>query len=1025
MDPSQTQRIVQHSVDREEGLETMYFFRHQFRRRCLLPGRFPLVASIAAFVLGSIGFPGAATPASAVAALLVTPATSVPGSPVHVTGTGFAGRSLMAVWADFRTAAGVRRATATVHTSGTGTFAAQLPVPASALPAGYPVIASDFTGHRATGVLRVVTGVMLRQGNSATAASAVAGSSFLVLGTGFAPGMLTLRVTFALFSGTPVVLRRQGQVGPTGAFRGTWIGVPAGARTGMVTATDSIGQSGRGLVRVEYRPVVSVHPSPIPADSPFLVNGSGFLPGSQVTFTFARPGSALPAYSGMTSAGKAGRIQAAVHPGPSLPPGTYILVAATRDGSARARSTVVVTGGPSLSASVPAVEPGGVTVVEGYHFPPFAHVELRAAFPQPTGISRTVAFNVTAGRFGNFRAPLHVPATASPGTVRVRAGTRGVTADTAIRVIPGGRRLSVAPMPGAPGETVTVSGSGFPGRVMVSVSATVLLTDGTSASLSASPVTDSRGAFAVSLLLPPNAAPGTYQVTATSEGSGANAITRMIVSPVSPTIVALPRAAAPGTSVTVNGFGFPTGATVQVGVQSGATVIAAVDRNGRFFASVIVPLSAPPGRAFITASVGSTSASFPIDVAGAHETHAYFPSLYTGVGYHEYIDLLNPTEGEATVGITYLRDDHSPLTVSLTVPAHTRVTHDVNADLGVHASAAAIVTSTGAIVAERLMRHHTDVAVDDGAASPSSTWLFAWGNTSHGYREYLSVENPNKRPAEVAFLFMPSHNRQFTLFKSVSALSRMTLNVGLYVPNDSVSVQVMSARPVVANRSVFVGDGVSSKTGVAAGSKTWYFAAGPRQPRAVNWISVLNPGPTATTVSLTIYGLHGALLRVLHQRVGPSVQAAYLMNRLAQHTDVSVVVTAPIPIVAEQMTYVGRRHDNTTDVFGMPAPVRSTSFAAIGTRTDMGEADAIDVFNPSAVPVASVVEFVTASGASTQQTVITGPRARTIVDVGEAVSNVQLGAVLVSGSPVVALNRYSIDKGIAGDTSVGLQEPVG
>ncbi len=979
---------------------------------------------LAALLLGSAG-PWRAVPADALATLHVGPPVSAPGSAVRVTGTGFARKGLVAVWADFRTQSGVRRSTVTVHSSTIGVIDAQLQVPADVQPGTYSVIASDFGGHRASAALEVVAGLTLHVGSVAPVAQVSAGSSLLMTGAGFAPGALSIQATFPMYVGAPVTLQRSAQAAADGSFPALSLRVPYGARSGSVRATDSIGQIATAAVAVQYHPSVAVHPAPIPVHVAFQVNGSGYIPGSRISFTFTRPGTGRHVYSGATTAGRAGRIQTWVHPGSSLAAGTYVLIASGLDGSLLARATVTVTAGPSLSANPIALAASARVVIHGFHFPPQARVRVTAPFRIQSGRTQTVSVHVTAGPAGAFLAALRIPKGASAGLVRVRAQSRRTSAGVNVQVLPPAQQVSAAPATVVAGESIAVAGAGFAQGDSISVTLTVNLSDGTATELTTIASAGLHGTFSSSLDLPPDTAPGSYRVTARSDRTGRTSRTSIKVAVISPSILALPRTAAPGTSVTVTGFGFPSGAPVQLSLGPGGTGTATTDNTGRFFASLIVPPFTVPGKATIGAQSGSASAASWVMVSGGQTTHAYFPSLYTGIGYHEYIALLNPTETDAHVTISYLRAGASPLKVSLIAAAHSRTTRDVNADLGARVSAAAAVTADQPIVAERLMRHHGDVAVDSGAAAPSPTWYFAWGNTSHGYREYLSVENPNKRPTTVAFLFMPAHSRQFTLFKTVGGSSRLTINVGAYVPNDAMSVKVTSSRSIVAGRTAFIANGVSSKTGVTSGSKTWYFAAGPRQEHAVNWISVLNPGPSAAEVSLNAYGVHGNLLATVRQRVAPYAQEAVPVGRIAQHSDVSAVITSSAPVIAEQTTYVGSKHDVTTDAFGMAAPVQSVAFAVMGTRTAPGESDALDIYNPSSSPAVVVLQLIRAGGTTTQRSVVVAPHAREILNVSGLVANAQLGAVLESSVPVAVMNRYSTDKGVAGDTSTGIQVPAG
>jgi hypothetical protein len=367
----------------------------------------------------------------------------------------------------------------------------------------------------------------------------------------------------------------------------------------------------------------------------------------------------------------------------------------------------------------------------------------------------------------------------------------------------------------------------------------------------------------------------------------------------------------------------------------------------------------------------------------------------------------------------------SPTVMSLIVPAHSRVKRDVNLDLGSHVSAAAELTSDQPVVAERLVHHHTDVAVDSGAAEASRAWYFANGNTSHGYREYIAVQNPASQTVEAAFNFMPAHGRPFTLFKKLGPQSRLTVKVNTYVPNDSVATEVTAPRPIVANRTDYIQHGMSSKTGTTTTGRAWYFAAGPNGADAVNWIAVLNPGSTPVDVEETAYGVDGVQLGSAEQRVPAFAHTSLLVNRMAGQADVSMVVTASGPVVAEQATYVGPHHDAMTDTYGVPDPGTQQVFAVMGGRTSLGEKDILDVFNPAGDQVPMLVQITGSDGATTQQSYVVPPHSRISIDAGAAAGDVQFGAILLSAGPLVALNSFATDHGLARDTSVGPSFPGG
>jgi hypothetical protein len=399
-------------------------------------------------------------------------------------------------------------------------------------------------------------------------------------------------------------------------------------------------------------------------------------------------------------------------------------------------------------------------------------------------------------------------------------------------------------------------------------------------------------------------------------------------------------------------------------------------------------------------------------------THFYFASLYTGAGRTVTLALLNPTEIRARVQITYQLKVGGTRSKTVSVAPHTRVTENVNADLGPNVSAAATLAADVGIVAERFMTVRSDGAVTPGMQAAAQSWYFANGNTSGKYRVYLALQNPNSAPVQVNVRFMPTHSHPFTVTRTMTPSSRLTLKVNSFVKHDAVGALVTSSMPIVVNRTIFVLHGMTSKLGVTQPERTWYFAAGPRDSKARNWIGAINPTGHTAYLTLHAYASNGQEVGTVHGRLRPGARVGYLMNKVAHRTDVAVAVTSSQPIVAEQTTYVGRAHDASTDSIGTSAPAKTWGFAAVNTTA--GDTDGLDLFNPSLTPSPIVVQFMTASGTVIQRTYVVAPLAHQHVDVTSVVPNAQLGIVASSSQPFVAMNHLTFNNGAGAATSHGV-----
>jgi hypothetical protein len=248
--------------------------------------------------------------------------------------------------------------------------------------------------------------------------------------------------------------------------------------------------------------------------------------------------------------------------------------------------------------------------------------------------------------------------------------------------------------------------------------------------------------------------------------------------------------------------------------------------------------------------------------------------------------------------------------------------------------------------------------------------------------------------------------------------SRTTFHINQIVRRDAVGLQLTANGPVVANITTFIHHGMTSKTGVPAAMQHWYFAGGPNESGAVNWVAVINPTSNWSHLTVYAYGQAGRLAGMVQTWLRPHARKGYLVNRFAHLTNAALVVMASRPVVAEQMTYRDRLHDAATDSFGVPTPAKAWAFAAVNTN---GQGDTLALFNPSMTTVPVVVQFMTSSGAVTQRTYMVPPLNHVQVDAGSVVPNTQLGLVASSSFPFVALNQSVSNDGLAGMASSGIQ----
>jgi serine protease len=184
----------------------------------------------------------------------------------------------------------------------------------------------------------------------------------------------------------------------------------------------------------------------------------------------------------------------------------------------------------------------------------------------------------------------------------------------------------------------------------------------------------------------------------------------------------------------------------------------------------------------------------------------YLAEGSTDWGFDEYVLLGNPGNTTAHVRLTYMTPGGPVLRAPVSVPAGSRVTVNVNADLpGEDVSVKA--TADCGIVVERSMYWnngtgkggHCQIAVPQ----PRQQNLLAEGSTDWGFDEWVLIQNPNNTAANIGIEFMTSQGLIPDTGFSLPANSRVTIHVNDKVPYLDTSTRVYSNLGIIAERSMY------------------------------------------------------------------------------------------------------------------------------------------------------------------------------------------------------------------------------
>jgi hypothetical protein len=381
----------------------------------------------------------------------------------------------------------------------------------------------------------------------------------------------------------------------------------------------------------------------------------------------------------------------------------------------------------------------------------------------------------------------------------------------------------------------------------------------------------------------------------------------------------LMRNTGPDTSlVTLNylfGSSAPQAQEVRIAAWSGASIcVNDVVGPGR---DVSVAIAATPGiiaerQVFFNYKGVWTGGSVTAGVEQAQKTW-YFAEGTTRKGFQEWLCVQNPTPQAVMAKVTYMFATGETLDKDLALGANSRVTVDVNAEVGPEKDVSVKVAAPQPIVAERPMYFdykstwrggHTAT----GASVPAGEWYFAEGTTRSGFEEWLCMMNPGAdTTARVEFLF----NGAEPLVKEypLKAHSRTTVDVNAEVgPEKDVSIKVTTPGEVLCERPMYFKyhgkwEGGHDVVGSTAGARTWYFPTASSGPGFESWLCVANPGALKNKMVLEVFG-DGGDYNSSELEMAPRSRATFDLNTLAANVRAPwLKVSGTQELVAERPTY--------------------------------------------------------------------------------------------------------------------------
>jgi hypothetical protein len=403
----------------------------------------------------------------------------------------------------------------------------------------------------------------------------------------------------------------------------------------------------------------------------------------------------------------------------------------------------------------------------------------------------------------------------------------------------------------------------------------------------------------------------------------------------------------------------------------------------------------------------------------------YFAEGCTREGFEEWICLQNPGSSTLTVEATYmLFGGAEPVVKTYEVPATSRLSVNVNEEVGPGRDVSASLLAEGEFYAERPMYFNykagqpgyswTGGHCVTGAPAPGTDWYFAEGTTRDGFEEWICLQNPGDVATRATIDYIMAGAYTVRKVYNVEARSRLTVFANGDVGADQdISIHVSSEEPIVAERPIYFNyhgkwNGGHIVMGTDSPKTMWYFAEGSTRPGFEEWLAVQNPNNADAHITCRFMKTDASVTEETYTVGANSRWTLDVRSAIGNNQDSSVVIQSDLPVVAERPMYFSYKQGDSGygwtgghNVAG--APLAKTSwFFAEGCTLD-GFDEYICIGNPGTEESIVTMTFMLESGDPIIKKVVVDAGRRVTVKVADEVGRGHdVSTRLEATRPVVA-----------------------
>ena len=403
----------------------------------------------------------------------------------------------------------------------------------------------------------------------------------------------------------------------------------------------------------------------------------------------------------------------------------------------------------------------------------------------------------------------------------------------------------------------------------------------------------------------------------------------------------------------------------------------------------------------------------------------YFAEGYTGGGFQEYLCLGNPGEAPLEVKVSYLFSGEPSSERTYAIPAKSRLTANVNTEVGEGKEVSVKCEAPSTFVAERPMYFNYtgggaswtgghDVI---GTNSTAGDWYFAEGYTGAGFDEWICVLNPGEAEAALTFYFQTQEEGEKVVEgRKVPPHSRASFKANALLGGSyQASLRLSSNMPVVAERSMYFdygGTGGWSWTGghcvmgVPSLARDYFFAEGTTRAGFEEWLTLQNPGGEKIDVAATYLLGSGDPVSKVYALDPHSRATLYVPAEVGGDKDVSIHLSSASDFLAERPMYFSY---SGTGGFGwtgghcvIGATANSPAWFFAEGYTGPGFEEWLCIQNPGDIQAAvSITYYPEAGHPIVKEHQVPGNSRGTVLVNSDAGANKSISAEITSDQPVI------------------------